>query len=82
MDSTAQIFRGNMVDDYRHMTMVKQKKIEIPAGEFKAKCLQFMDDVQRDNIQITITKRGKPVARLVPIEEVKRTTRFGCMAGK
>jgi prevent-host-death family protein len=64
------------------MTMVKQKKIEIPAGEFKAKCLQLMDEVQRDNIEIIITKRGKPVARLVPIEEVARPSRFGCLAGQ
>jgi len=38
----------------------------IPAGEFKAKCLALMDEVQAKRTQITITKNGKPVARLVP----------------
>ena len=41
----------------------------IPAGEFKAKCLQLMDKVQRTRKPITITKRGKPVAKLVPVEQ-------------
>jgi len=38
----------------------------IPAGEFKAKCLALMDEVQAKRTPITITKNGKPVARLVP----------------
>lgn len=38
----------------------------IPAGEFKAKCLKLMDEVNETGIPIVITKRGKPVSRLVP----------------
>jgi prevent-host-death family protein len=41
----------------------------IPAGEFKAKCLQVIDEVQRLRMQVVITKRGKPVAKLVPLDE-------------
>jgi prevent-host-death family protein len=40
----------------------------LPAGEFKAKCLQLMDQVAESGNGIVITKRGRPVARLVPIE--------------
>jgi prevent-host-death family protein len=40
---------------------------EIPAGEFKAHCLKLLDDVQQTRRPIVITKRGKPVARLVPL---------------
>jgi prevent-host-death family protein len=40
---------------------------EIPAGEFKAQCLKLLDDVQQTRRPIVITKRGKPVARLVPL---------------
>jgi prevent-host-death family protein len=40
----------------------------IPAGEFKAKCLAIMDEVQSRGESIVITKRGKPVARLTPLE--------------
>ena len=38
----------------------------IKASEFKAKCLQLMDDVAESGEEIVITKRGKPVAKLAP----------------
>jgi prevent-host-death family protein len=38
------------------------------AGSFKAKCLAVMDEVQAKRETVIITKRGKPVAKLVPIE--------------
>jgi prevent-host-death family protein len=41
----------------------------IPAGEFKARCLTLMEDVRSTKRSLVITKRGKPVAKLVPIEE-------------
>ncbi|HKT24392.1 MAG TPA: type II toxin-antitoxin system Phd/YefM family antitoxin [Terriglobales bacterium] len=53
----------------------------IPAGEFKAKCLQLMDKVQRTRKPITITKRGKPVAKLVPVEQ-EQDEWFGRLRGK
>ena len=43
----------------------------IAAAEFKAHCLTLMDDVQATKRPLVITKRGKPVAKLVPIEERK-----------
>jgi len=43
----------------------------IAAGEFKARCLALMDDVQSTREPIVITKRGKPVAKLVPAENEK-----------
>ncbi|MCH9769774.1 MAG: type II toxin-antitoxin system prevent-host-death family antitoxin [Gammaproteobacteria bacterium] len=54
---------------------------QIPAGQFKAKCLQLMDEVQHKHKAYTITKYGKPVAKLVPIDEAKAIDLFGCMAG-
>jgi len=42
---------------------------EIKAAEFKAKCLELMDAVARTGDSIVITKRGVPVARLVPAAE-------------
>ena len=38
----------------------------ISASEFKAKCLALMDEVAETGEEIVITKRGNPVARLVP----------------
>ncbi len=39
----------------------------IAAGEFKAKCLHILDEVNKTREAVTVTKRGKPVARVVPI---------------
>lgn len=39
----------------------------IPAGRFKQGCLAILDEVAREHREVTITKRGKPVARVVPI---------------
>jgi prevent-host-death family protein len=39
------------------------------AGEFKTKCLAVLDDVKTSREPVLITKRGKPVARLVSLEE-------------
>jgi prevent-host-death family protein len=65
------------------MTMepdVTTTEIEIPAGEFKARCLKLMDEVRTTRRPIVITKRGKPVARLVPVEEAPPSI-FGRMRG-
>lgn len=48
------------------MTMVMKT---IKASEFKAKCLQLMDDVAETGEPIVITKNGKPITKLVPWRE-------------
>ena len=52
----------------------------IAAGEFKAKCLGLLDEVQRQRKEVVITKRGRPVAKLVPIVE-SATSFIGSMKG-
>lgn len=52
----------------------------MPAGEFKARCLRVMDEVRTRREPVVITKKGVPVAKLVPAEE-RATDVFGCMAG-
>jgi len=49
------------------MVMSVSDKASVAAGEFKAKCLQILDEVQRTGQPVTVTKRGKPVARVVPV---------------
>lgn len=39
----------------------------IPAGEFKQRCLAILDEVAKSHHEVVVTKRGKPVARLVPV---------------
>lgn len=55
--------------------------MEIAAGEFKAKCLKLMDQVEKTREPIVVTKRGKPVAKLVPVEEAQGQSCFGYMKG-
>lgn len=53
----------------------------IPAGQFKARCLAIMDEVQAKREAVIITKRGKPVAKLIPAEQEKDDI-FGFFKGK
>jgi prevent-host-death family protein len=53
----------------------------IPAARFKAGCLKIMDDVKARREPVLITKTGKPVARLVPVDEPAGDV-FGCLAGE
>lgn len=55
-------------------------KRQIAAGEFKATCLAVLDEVQRERKEIVITKRGKPVARLLPVQDAVPEI-FGRMKG-
>ena len=40
---------------------------QIAAGEFKAKCLRIMDEINETGESLIVTKRGVPMIRLVPI---------------
>ena len=43
----------------------------LPAGEFKARCLAVMEEVRKNREPVLITKRGKPVAKLVPADKTR-----------
>jgi prevent-host-death family protein len=51
------------------------------AGQFKAQSLKVMDDVHSTREPIVITKRGRPVAKLVPADGQPDDV-FGCMRGE
>ena len=52
------------------------------AAEFKARCLQIMDQVKETGAEVTITKHGHPVARLVPVTaQVNRPSLLGSCKG-
>jgi prevent-host-death family protein len=51
------------------------------ASEFKAKCLALLDEVERTGQGVIVTKRGKPVAELVPHRVPKRNAR-GILKGR
>ena len=41
----------------------------LAAGKFKTNCLAIMDEVKAKRESVLITKHGKPVAMLTPVEE-------------
>ena len=61
----------------------KEEAMRVAAGEFKAKCLEMMDRVAEKGGEYIITKRGQPVAKLVPVTDWKPKSKsiFGCMQG-
>jgi prevent-host-death family protein len=54
----------------------------IMASRFKAECLAILDQVEQMKISVTITKHGRPIARVVPLDadthtrEMRRTVRL------
>jgi prevent-host-death family protein len=59
---------------------MKTKGKTISASEFKAKCLKVLDHLGREGI--VITKRGHPIARVIPLRKKTGKDFYGCMAGK
>ncbi len=59
---------------------------QMAAGEFKAKCLGIMDEVNETGRPLVVTKRGKPVIKVVPIRAAnerkkKKDPIFGRLKG-
>jgi prevent-host-death family protein len=54
---------------------------QMRASLFKARCLAVMDDVQATGEPVVVTKRGKPVVKVVPIKP-ENDDIFGFMADK
>ncbi len=42
---------------------------EIKASQFKATCLALLDEVAESRREIVVTKHGRPVAKLVPVDD-------------
>lgn len=53
---------------------------EMAAARFKAQCLAVMDSVSESGCPVVITKRGRPVAKLVPIDQSGDEI-FGALSG-
>ncbi len=43
-------------------------EITVMASRFKQQCLALLDNVSATKVPIVVTKHGKPIARVVPIE--------------
>ena len=52
---------------------------QIPIADFEANCLRFLDQVTQQRCPIMITRHGKPIAKLMPVDE-EPIDLFGYMA--
>ena len=56
-----------------HLTSYNDHVKSIGVTEFKAHCLQLIDEVSRTGNGLILTKRGKPMARVLPPDPCEGT---------
>lgn len=59
---------------------MKTKEKTVTATEFKAKCLKMLDRLNPQGI--VLTKRGRPIARVVPVGGIPSAAFYGALKGK
>ncbi len=55
---------------------------EVAISEFKAKCLALIADVQKTRQPLRITRRGEPLAELIPPTPKNDSDWLGSMKGR
>ena len=50
--------------------------MEINAAAFRTKCFKILDQVKTTHQEVVITKRGQPIAKIVHIDQTKKTDHF------
>jgi len=66
------------------MTMAKKRgpsKSRVGAAEFKARCLELIDQVRESRTEYVVTRHGEPVAQLVPVDAPATASPLGAMRG-
>lgn len=58
-----------------------RRPYDVPAGEFKARCLELLTRVRESGAEYVVTRHGRPVARVVPYREPSRPALFGSLKG-
>ena len=51
----------------------------LAVAKFKAECLREIEQVHQTGEPLIITKRGKPIVKIISIPESDQTAHFGCM---
>jgi prevent-host-death family protein len=67
-----------LVFSYNYAMKTKEKVMN--ATDFKAKCLKVLDELEPGGV--LIVKRGKPVARVIPVSERNALELVGSLKGK
>ncbi len=53
----------------------KQRGSSVGVSEFKTHCLQFLEETRQKGREWTITKKGEPVAKVMPIRQSQGSAR-------
>lgn len=67
-----------MVTSATLVTMSAKERV-VPAGVFKAKCLALFDEVETRGRSFVVTKRGRAVARVVPLPSTRPSSLLGSL---
>jgi len=59
---------------------MSNRERSVGATAFKARCLSMLDRVAQTGEPLIVTKRGKPVARVVPIRHAQGTSLRGSVS--
>ena len=62
-------------------TKSKKRAQHVAISEFKAKCLSLVDQVNKTKTPLVITRRGVPVAEVVPVTPERSANWLGSMEG-
>jgi prevent-host-death family protein len=57
------------------------EKSHVGAAEFKARCLELIDQCRETRAEYVVTRHGEPVARLVPVDPAAPVSPLGSMRG-
>jgi prevent-host-death family protein len=66
------------------MAMARKRpasKARVGSAEFKARCLELIDQVRESRAQYIVTRHGEPVAQLVPVDRPAAASPLGVMRG-
>jgi len=68
-------------NDLYHVAMYNGHMIEVSATEYKHNALKLLEQVRTSGETVQISKRGRPIARLVRVDEAASKRVFGEFRG-
>lgn len=57
------------------------KEHHVSVSDFKAHCLEYLDKTRTHQAEYIVSKRGKPIAKLIPLPEDTQEFSFGQLKG-
>ena len=62
------------------MSKRQMRPVNVGSAEFKSRCLELVNRVKESRAEYIVTRHGRPVARLIPIDPVDPRSLVGAMA--